>query len=74
MPAIVSRQAAQPLENDKIKVNDRPPFHVKGGFSIGGIHMKKIIIFFLSLFVLTGCGRKEVTFDIDKRVSIVLAE
>lgn len=74
MPAIVSRQAAQPLENDKIKVNDRPPFTWKGGFSIGGLYMKKIIIFLLSLFVLTGCGRKEVTFDIDKRVSIVLAE
>ena len=37
MPAIVSRQAAQPLENDKIKVNDRPPFTWKGGFSIGVI-------------------------------------
>ena len=69
MPAIVSRQAAQPLENDKIKVNDRPPFIWKGGFSIGGLYMKKIIILLLALFVLTGCGRKEVTFDTTKEVT-----
>jgi len=31
--------------------------------------MKKIIIFLLSLFVLTGCGRKEVTFDTTKEVT-----
>jgi len=34
MPAIVSRQAAQPLESDKNKGKRQTPFHMEGGFSI----------------------------------------